>query len=70
MISLDATGLNIHGQAEWNRKKHAQKARREWVKMHLAIDNDSMQIIAVESTAADVHNCEANQLIDSIPRSN
>ena len=68
MISLDSTGLKIHGQGEWNRKKHAQKDRREWVKMHLAIDNDSMQIVAVESTADDVHDCEVfDQLIDSIP---
>ncbi len=68
VISLDSTGLKIHGQGEWNRKKHAQKDHREWVEMHLAIDNDSMHLIAIESTAADVHNCEVPaQLIDSIP---
>lgn len=68
VISLDSTGLKIHGQGEWNRKKHAQKDRREWVKMHLAVDNESMQILAVESTADDVHDCEVfDQLIDSIP---
>ena len=68
VISLDSTGLKIHGQGEWNRKKHAQKDRREWVKMHLAIDNESMQILAVESTADDVHDCEVfDLLIDSIP---
>ena len=68
VISIDSTGLKIHAQGEWNRKKHAQKDRREWVKMHLAIDNDSMQILAVESTADDVHDCEVfDTLIDSIP---
>lgn len=68
VISLDSTGLKIHGQGEWNRKKHAQKDRREWVKVHLAIDNESMQIVAVESTADDVHDCEVfDTLIDSIP---
>ena len=69
VISLDSTGLKIHGQGEWNRKKHTQKDRREWVKLHLAVDNDSMQILAVESSADDVHDCEVfNQLIDSIPQ--
>ena len=68
VLSLDSTGLKIHGQGEWNRKKHSQKDRREWVKMHLAVDNESMQILAVESTADDVHDCEMfDQLIDSIP---
>ena len=68
IISLDSTGLKIHGQGEWNRKKHKQKDRREWVKMHLAVYNDSMQILVVESTADDVHDCEVfDTLIDSIP---
>lgn len=68
VVSIDSTGLKIHGQGEWNRKKHSQKDRREWVKMHIAIDNDSMQIIAVESTADDVHDCEMfDTLIDGIP---
>jgi hypothetical protein len=36
--------------------------------MYLAIDNERMQILAVESTADDVHDCEMfDQLIDSIP---
>ncbi len=68
VVSLDSTGLKIHGQGEWNRKKHSQKDRREWVKMHLAVDNKSMQIMAVESTADDLHDCEVfDTLIDSIP---
>ncbi len=69
VIGLDSTGLKIHDQGEWNRKKHKQRDRREWVKLHLAVDNDSMQILAVESTADDVHDCEvSNQLIDRIPQ--
>lgn len=67
VISLDSTGLKTHGQGEWNRKKHKQRDRREWVKMHLAVDNESMQIIAVESTGDHVHDCEVfDTLIDSI----
>ncbi len=68
VVSLDSTGLKTHGQGEWNRKKHSQKDRREWVKMHLAIDNESMQILAVESTSDDVNDCEVfDTLIDNIP---
>jgi IS5 family transposase len=68
VASLDSTGLKIHGQGEWNRKKHKQTDRREWVKMHLAVDNESMQILSVESTADDVHDCEVfDQLVDALP---
>lgn len=66
--SLDSTGLKIHGQGEWNRKKHKQKDRANWVKMHLIIDNESMQILAVESTADDVQDPEVfNALVDGLP---
>ena len=68
IASLDSTGLKIHGQGEWNRKKHSQRDRRQWVKMHLVIDNDSMQILGVESTADDVHDCEVfNDLVNKLP---
>jgi len=68
VVSLDSTGLKIHGQGEWNRKKHKQRDRANWVKMHIAIDNESMQILAVESTADDVQDIEMfNNLINSLP---
>jgi hypothetical protein len=68
VASLDSTGVKIHGQGEWNRKKHSQKDRRQWVKMHLIIDNDTMQILGVEATADDVHDSEVfDQLIDTLP---
>ena len=68
VASIDSTGVKIHGQGEWNRKKHSQKDRREWVKIHLIIDNDTMQILGVEATADDVHDCEIfDKLIDRLP---
>lgn len=68
VASLDSTGLKIHGQGEWNRKKHKQRDRANWVKMHLVIDNQSMQILAVESTADDVQDPEMfNDLMNGLP---
>lgn len=68
IASLDSTGVKIHGQGEWNRKKHSQKDRRQWVKVHFIIDNKTMQILGVEATADDVHDCEVfDQLIDALP---
>jgi hypothetical protein len=68
VASIDSTGLKIHGQGEWNRKKHSQKDRRQWVKMHLVVNNESMQILGVEATADDVHDCEVfDQLLDKLP---
>ena len=53
---------------EWNRKKHSQKDRREWVKVHLIVDNETMQIIGTETTADDFHDCEVfDKLADTLP---
>ena len=66
VASLDSTGVKIHGQGEKKKKKHSQKDRRQWVKIHLIIDNDTMQILGVEATADDVHDSEVfDQLIVS-----
>jgi hypothetical protein len=64
VASLDSTGVKIHSQGEWNRKKHSQKDRRKWVKVHLVIDNDTMQILGVEATADDVHDCEVFGVVE------
>ncbi len=69
VVSIDSTGLKIHGQGEWNRKKHKQKDTTNWVKMHIAIDNESMQILAVEATANDVQDPEVfDNLINNLPQ--
>jgi hypothetical protein len=68
IASLDSTGVKIHGQGEWNRKKHSQKDRRQWVKVHFIIDTNTMQILGVEATADDVHDSEVfDQLVDALP---
>ena len=68
VASLDSTGVKIHGQGEWNRKKHSHKDGRQWVKVHLIIDNDTMQILGAEATADEVHDCEVfDQLVDALP---
>jgi Transposase DDE domain len=68
VVSIDSTGLKIHGQGEWNRKKHQQKDHTNWVKMHIAVDHESMQILSVESTANDVQDPEVfDTLINGLP---
>ena len=47
-VVIDSTGLKIFGDGEWHRKKHDVCRRREWPKLHLAIDEKSGQIVALE----------------------
>ncbi len=43
---IDSTGLQIYGAGQWLEEKHGTKSRRNWRKLHLALDADSGDIIA------------------------
>jgi len=45
-VVIDSTGLKIYGAGQWLEDKYGAKARREWCKLHLAVDADSGEIIA------------------------
>jgi transposase len=49
IIIVDSTGLKVYGKDEWNQEKHGVAARRTWLKLHLAVD-ENHQIIACELT--------------------
>jgi hypothetical protein len=49
-VVLDSTGLKVYGEGEWKVKKHGTDKRRTWRKLHLAIDEATNEIHAVELT--------------------
>lgn len=49
-IVLDSTGLKVYGEGEWKVKKHGADKRRTWRKLHLAIDEATNEVHAVELT--------------------
>ncbi len=51
---MDSTGLKLGGPGEWLGEKHGTKKRRAWRKLHLGLDADSGEIVAVELTRSDV----------------
>ena len=44
-LVLDSTGLELFGQGEWDAAKHGRK-RRQWRKLHLAVDAITGEIVA------------------------
>ena len=68
VISIDSTGLKIYGQGEWSRKKHGKGKRRQWVKLHIIINNNDFQIMDFKATNSDVGDCEVfDDLVSNIP---
>src|SRR6202041_202869 len=63
----DGTGLKIYGEGEWLDQKHGIRSRRRWRKLHLGIDADTQEIVAVELTPDDVGDItEVPHLLDQI----
>lgn len=52
-VLIDSTGLQIYGAGQWLDEKHGAKSRRNWRKLHLALDADSGDIIAHAMTDQD-----------------
>ena len=60
-LVLDSTGLELFGQGEWDAAKHG-RARRRWLKLHVAVDADTGEIAAHMLT--DGHADDAAQVSD------
>ena len=50
----DSTGIKVRGDGEWHARKHGGAKRRVWRKVHLAIDEATMEVRAVEITGSGI----------------
>lgn len=53
-LLVDSTGVKIYGEGEWLNQKHGVRSCRQWRKLHLGVDADTHEIVAVELTPEDV----------------
>lgn len=53
-LLIDSTGIKVEGEGEWNARKHGGSKRRVWRKVHLGIDEKTLEIRAVEFTSSDI----------------
>ena len=53
-LLIDSTGIKAEGDGEWHAKKHGPSKPRQWRKVHLGIDADTLEIPAIEVTGSRV----------------
>jgi hypothetical protein len=53
-LLIDSTGLKIYGEGEWLDHKRGIRSPRRWRKLHLGVDADTHEVVAVELTRDDV----------------
>ena len=53
-LLIDSTGIKVEGEGEWNARKHGGAKRRVWRKIHLGIDEQTLEVRAIEVTKSDI----------------
>ena len=67
-LLIDSTGIKVEGEGEWNARKHGGPKRRVWRKIHIGIDEKTLEIRAAEFTTSDVGDAPMlPELLDQIP---
>ena len=67
-LLIDSTGIKVEGEGEWNARKHGGAKRRVWRKVHLGIDEQTLEIRAVEVTSSEVGDAPMlPELLSQIP---
>ena len=51
---IDSTGIKVEGEGEWHARKHGGPKRRVWRKIHLGIDEQTLEVRAVEITGSHI----------------
>lgn len=65
-LLIDSTGYKFEG--EWSARKHGGTKRRVWRKIHIGIDEKTLEIRAAEFTTSDVGDAPMlPELLDQIP---
>ncbi len=66
VIVLERAGLKVTNRGEWLRKKHGKRARRGWIKLRVAFDINSKQVVSVEVTDEKTHDSQkAEELVET-----
>ncbi|SNT13165.1 Transposase DDE domain-containing protein [Antarctobacter heliothermus] len=53
-LLIDSTGIKAEGEGEWNARKHGGTKRRLWRKIHIGVDEQTLEIRAIEITGSNV----------------
>lgn len=67
-LLIDSTGIKAEGEGEWNARKHGGAKRRIWRKIHIGIDEETLEVRAVEITGSNIGDAPMlPELSDQIP---
>ena len=67
-LLIDSTGIKTEGEGEWNARKHGGSKRRVWRKINIGIDEETLEVRAVEITTSNIGDAPMlPKLLNQIP---
>jgi hypothetical protein len=68
-LVIDSTGIKAEGESEWTARKHGGPKRRIWRKIHIGIDEETLEVRAIKVTTSTVGDAPMlPELLNQIPR--
>jgi hypothetical protein len=58
-LVVDSTGVKVYGEGEWKVRQHGTGKRRTWRKLHLCVDEATLEIVSAVASTNDVSDAEA-----------
>ena len=70
VVLIHATGIKVYREGEWKVKMNGFARRRKWIKLHIAIDVCTQEIIRLEITKGHTADCKVGpKIIAGLPKS-
>ena len=67
-LLIDSPGIKAEGEGEWHARKHGGAKRRLWRKIHIGVDERTLEIRAIEITGSHIGDAPMlPELLDQIP---
>lgn len=54
VVLIDSSGIKVFGEGEWKRKVHGVGRPRKWLKLHIAIDECTQEVVSESLTSCAV----------------
>lgn len=67
-LVVDSTGTKVYGEGEWTVRQHGVSKRRTWRKLHLCVDEATLEIVSAVASTNDISDAEVlPALLESVP---
>lgn len=67
-LVVDSTGVKVYGEGEWKVRQHGWSYRRTWLKLHLCVDETTLEIVSAVASTNNVSDAEVlSDLLEDVP---